>query len=268
MNTTAAGWDCHVHVFDGGQAPVPGHYAPPLRTLSTLEEAAAEIAVSRFVLVQPSVYGTDNRLLLEALRAGKGWHRGVVVVDASIDDRALRQMDDLGVRGVRFNLVSPVGNSQEALSHLAPRLRELRWHVQWYARTSQLAPVAAFHERHELIGVLDHLAGVTHSFAADSTAWEELRRIAGRGGWLKLSGWYRLDSIAPYADLHDTIRRAAALFDDRCVWGSDWPHTHFLETGSKQPTPSYGETWLPVPRALGEAFGDRVLRLHPQRLYA
>jgi len=263
----AAGWDCHVHVFDGVAVSQPAHYTPPLRSLPMLERAAAGAGVSRFVFVQPSVYGCDNRLLLDALRAGQGRHRGVVVVDESIDDGELQAMHELGVRGVRCNLVSPVGNSPAALARLAPRLRERGWHAQWYAQPAQLAEIAAFQERHRLVCVLDHLAGLRAAMAADAAAWAALRQLAGGGGWLKLSGWYRLDSTAPYADLDETIRRAAALFGERCVWGSDWPHTLFLEPGCKQPAPGYAQTWQPVPRALGDAGAEPVLCTQPQQLY-
>ena len=60
---------------------LPGHYQPPTRTLAMLDAASATLGVGHYVLVQPSVYGTDNSLLLDALSASAGRHRGVVVVD-------------------------------------------------------------------------------------------------------------------------------------------------------------------------------------------
>ena len=99
--------------------------------------------------------------------------------------------------------------------------------------------------------------------AGGKPVWTALRRVADGGGWLKLSGWYRLAATAPHAELDDTIRRAADVFGDRCVWGSDWPHTMFLERGVRDTSPGYAQTWLPVSRALGAARADRVLRSHP-----
>jgi predicted TIM-barrel fold metal-dependent hydrolase len=92
------------------------------------------------VLVQPSVYATDNSVMLSALRANPGLHRGVVVVDARVTDAELRDMHELGVRGVRFNMVSPVGNGAEMLDALAPRLRDIGWHVQWYVAPGTSLP--------------------------------------------------------------------------------------------------------------------------------
>ena len=232
-----------------------------------LSVAAAASEVGRFVLVQPSVYGTDNGVLLDALATQPGQHRGVVVIDESITDATLHTMNSLGVRGVRCNLVSPVGNSRVALARLAPRLAELGWHLQWYATPEQLPEIAAFQDRHRITCVLDHLGGVNPASAVQAGTWEGLRRVADGGGWIKLSGWYRLHCAAPYTELDDAIGRAAAVFDGRCVWGSDWPHTFFLEPGNTVSPPDYAQTLVPVQRALGAAPADQVLRVSPQLLY-
>jgi predicted TIM-barrel fold metal-dependent hydrolase len=56
------------------------------------------------------------------------------------------------------------------------------------------------------------------------------------------------------------------VFGERCVWGSNWPHTMLLEPGPSQPGPDYADTWHPVPRALGSAVAQRVLSEHPAQL--
>ena len=104
------GWDTHVHVFDAAAPVQAGHYQPAHQPLERIEAKAAKLGVGHLVLVQPSVYGTDNRLVLDALAREPGRHRAVVVVDTDIADSELHTMHALGVRGVRFNLVSPVGN--------------------------------------------------------------------------------------------------------------------------------------------------------------
>ena len=134
--------------------------------------------------------------------------------------------------------MSPVGNSHTVLAALAPRLAELGWHVQWYATPEQLPHIAALQARHRIVCVLDHLAG-----------------------------WYRLQASAPYAELDDAVRRAVRLFGERCVWGSDWAHTLFLEPGCSQPRPDYAQTLQPVQRALGAALADQAVCLSPSRLY-
>jgi predicted TIM-barrel fold metal-dependent hydrolase len=246
--SAAARWDCHVHVFEAGAPILPGHYAPVPAALDTIEQQAAAHGISRLVLVQPSVYGTDNSVMERALRSRRGRHRGVAVVAADVDDATLDRLHDAGVRGVRFNLVSPVGNDATQLLTLAPRLRERGWHVQWYARRSQLPHVADLRARSGLTFVLDHLAGLRADEDGDTQTWDALRQLADAGSWVKLSGWYRLGATPPYRTLLPLIAHVASLFHERMVWGSDWPHTALPPS-----TQSRFESLLqPVRDALGE----------------
>jgi predicted TIM-barrel fold metal-dependent hydrolase len=258
----AAGWDCHVHVFDASLASRSGHYRPVDRPLAQIEAVALAHGVGRLVLVQPSVYGTDNSLMLRALAAEPGRHRGVAVVDDDIPDAELDVMHLHGVRGVRFNLVSPVGERTtpaQRYAALAPRLRRRGWHVQWYAGAAELPSVAELHRDSGLTCVLDHLAGFGSRVAIDDPAWQAAEALAAQGAWLKLSGWYRLDAQAPYTVLVPNIHRLAGLFGARMVWGSDWPHTLFAPDAM----PSYGSTWQPVVEALGRDAAEALRRRRP-----
>ena len=262
MPAHAGGWDCHVHVF-AADAPVrEGHYRPVDRPLAQIEAVAAAHGVHHLVLVQPSVYGSDNSLLLQALRAEPGRHRGVVVVDDAVDDTELAAMHTCGVRGVRLNLVSPVGEQADVAARfaaLAPRLRALGWHLQWYTKPEHLPLVARLHRGSGVACVLDHLAGMGAQAAPDHPAWEALHALAAEQAWVKLSGWYRLGDAAPYRASIAPVRRLQALFGDRMVWGSDWPHTAF----APQATPSYASTWAPVEQALGDAAAAALRRRRP-----
>ena len=271
----APGWDCHVHVFDARAPVAPGHYKPVHRPLAAIEALAQVNGFGHLVLVQPSVYGTDNTVLLDALQVRPGRHRGVVVLDADVSSAALHHMHALGVRGVRFNLVSPVGNGrpgdvQQALAQrfhaLAPRLQALGWHVQWYAHPDTLPAIASLHAEGPvgLVAVLDHLAGLHAGLSPTHPAWQALARLAGLGAWVKLSGWYRLQAAAPYGALDDAICSVAALFEDRMVWGSDWPHTSFAPDA----LPDYATTWAPVARVLSAAKKKHAWGQAAAKLYA
>jgi predicted TIM-barrel fold metal-dependent hydrolase len=242
-----------VHVFDAA-APVPAgsHYRPAHRPLAHIEAQAAQLGIHHLVLVQPSVYGSDNSLLLRALATQPGRHRGVVVLGAATPDAELDAMHAAGVRGVRLNCVSPVGEAlglAQRFARLAPRLLARQWHLQWYVRPEQLAEVAALHAGpgpHPTC-VLDHLAGMHAGIGHDHPAWQALQALADQGAWVKLSGWYRLGAAEPYLALLPVMRRVAALFGERLVWGSDWPHTSF----APDRLPRYASTWEPVVAALG-----------------
>jgi predicted TIM-barrel fold metal-dependent hydrolase len=250
VNRPMEGWDCHVHVFDSNCQPKDGHYRPDHHPLAEVEGIAESHGVRHLVLVQPSVYGTDNSVLLGALALQPGRHRGVVVLNSSVSDAELDAMHAAGVRGARFNLVSPVGESttvEKRFDALAPRLKSRGWHLLWYVQTKQLPQVAALHAGSGLTCVFDHLAGVRADTAAVDPAWHALAELASAGAWVKLSGWYRLGAVEPYAALSNSLRRVAHQFGPRVVWGSDWPHTAF----SIDSMPRYSSTWQPVVDALG-----------------
>ena len=230
------GWDAHVHIFDGAVAAQPGHYQPAHHPIEHIEAEAAQLGVGHLVLVQPSVYGTNNRLILDALQASCGRHRAVVVVDETTTRTELQTMHTL---------------------------RELGWHIQWYAHPQHLAQIAQVHQQTQLPCVLDHLAGMHAALATADASWLALQQLAEEGAWVKLSGWYRLGEQAPYERLTDNIQRVAALAKDRLVWGSDWPHTAFEATAM----PAYRSVWTPVVDALGEARAQAALVAGAQ-LYA
>lgn len=262
IESAVEGWDCHVHVFDASAAVRVGHYRPVDRPLAQIEGVAQDHGVRHLVLVQPSVYGTDNTLMLNALALGPGRHRGVAVVADQVSNAELDAMDAAGVRGVRLNLVSPVGEAVEPAQRfaaLAPRLQRLGWHLQWYTNAEQLPRIAELHRTSDVTCVLDHLAGFGAHVADDHPAWRAAELLAARGAWLKLSGWYRLDAHAPYASLVPRMRRLADLFGDRMVWGSDWPHTLFTPDAM----PPYAQTWQPVVDALGHEAAVALRGRHP-----
>jgi predicted TIM-barrel fold metal-dependent hydrolase len=261
-----AGWDGHVHVFDAAAPVRPGHYLPGHWPLHEIEARARAQGVHHLVLVQPSVYGTDNTLMLKALQAAPGRHRGVVVVDAHISSRELDRMHAAGVRGVRFNLVSPAGHAGDVaadLQRLAPGLRERGWHVQWYVHAHHLPRLVAWQAPTGLRFVLDHLAGLGAEVGAAHAAWTAAQALADGGAWVKLSGWYRLGAAAPYAVLQANIRRVAAMFGPRMVWVSDWPHTSVHAADM----PGYADMLAPVHEALGPERTNALLHTTAAQLY-
>src|SRR5450631_3340786 len=100
--------DCHAHIC--GPAAVYPYgteriYTPPDATIESYRHLLAVLGVARAVLIQPSVYGTDNRAMLAALRAAGPGFRGVAAVEPAISAREVEALHQAGIRGVRLNLV-------------------------------------------------------------------------------------------------------------------------------------------------------------------
>src|SRR5919199_706932 len=104
--------DCHAHVFGPAArhpySPKRG-YTPPDASFEAYRHMHAVLGIARGVLTQPSVYGTDNRAMLDAVARDPGQLRAVAAVDADVTEDELRRLDEAGVRGVRVNLVDPGG---------------------------------------------------------------------------------------------------------------------------------------------------------------
>lgn len=219
--------DTHVHVFgphDRYPLDPRRNYTPHECSLAQYRDVMWAAGISRAVLVQPSVYGTDNSALLDALREGGGAFRGVVVPSRDITNSELKAMHALGVRGVRLNLINPQVVDLDATLALCRQVTDWGWHLQVFLKLSRGdgAVLRDLVARAPLPVVVDHMGGLTPS-TQDRTLHGLL---AGGRCWVKLSAPYRLSAEgAPYADLLDQMRSLAAANPEQMLWGSDWPHT-------------------------------------------
>src|SRR5215510_5830244 len=122
--------DTHVHVFEPGYPLSPGRgYNPPDSTLADLKHLHATLGVERVVFTQPSVYGTDNSAIVDAMaalnRETPDRARCVVALDMNVSEDELAALDAAGGRGVRLNTDNKGGMPLRlaALPALAARIR-------------------------------------------------------------------------------------------------------------------------------------------------
>lgn len=246
------------------------HYTPGPAPLAALRAHLAALGLERVVLVQPSVYGTDNRCLLDALAALDGGGRAIAVLEEGVDAAALRELHARGVRGVRINLESAGLRDRAGVSGLlrgwSARVADLGWHVQLYAAQSVVLALADDLVRLPSPVVLDHFA-----MACDPAAGAALGDLLRSGRvHLKLSAPYRLDDPASAGAW---VRRWAEMVPEALLWGSDWPHTarasgraaHEVSAYRAVPVDALREQlarWLPT-----AGLRQRVLAQNPARLY-
>ena len=67
-------------------------YTPPDCLLPDYAQMISTLGVDKAVLVQPSINGTDNTVMLKAMAETTMPIRGVAVVDGSISDSELKEM--------------------------------------------------------------------------------------------------------------------------------------------------------------------------------
>jgi predicted TIM-barrel fold metal-dependent hydrolase len=274
--------DSHIHVVGPPERypQVPERtYLAEVAPLGEIERIAAARDVGRFVIVQPSFYGTDNTLLLESLDALKGRGRGVAVIEpGGVSNRELLDFATRGVRGLRVNLYSALGDTRPLPARFAAQekyARPLEWHIEL------IAPLRQIVQEHALIAgarvpvVIDHY-GLYSGFVphrGEGRILLDLIRLPHV--WIKLSAPYR-SSYDPLATRADPIWLAEILkaASDRCVWGSDWPHTPPQEkhAGPDLVAPNrplrYESVFDEFHAAVGSSeLAERILTDNPARLY-
>jgi len=137
----------------------------------------------------------------------------------------------LGICGLRLNFYTRnVADAHRQLERsLAETLDVLPrhgWHVEIIARAETLAAAADVIAKAEVPIVIDHY-GLPENEAPAGPAGRALLNLAALPHmWIKLSAPYRCspDDLAtsPPSEWLKALVQAAP---DRCVWGSDWPHT-------------------------------------------
>lgn len=256
--------DCHMHIFDTRLPFAPG---PVLtHTDASVEDyhlLQSRLRLERNVIVQPSSYGRDHRVLLRSLRAGKGLAKGVAVIDPSATPEELKVLRAHGVVGVRFNLVQAGATDESMLEHVARLVQPLGWHVQLHLAPADLIRLADRLMALPVPIVLDHFARLhVDASLADEVEATVTRMLRSTRVWLKLSAPYIASPrSSAYEDLDGFVRRLAASHLDRLLWGTDWPHV----TEADKPDDAVLMNLLP--RWLSEDEILQALVRNPETLY-
>jgi predicted TIM-barrel fold metal-dependent hydrolase len=224
--------DCHVHVF-GRPSRYPfaagRAYTPPEASFRSYQAVMRGLGLTRAVLVQPSVYGTDNRAMLDAMRHGGPAVRGVAVIGAPDDcgEDDLAALDAAGVRGVRMNTLFPGAEGAGDLDELAARIAPFGWHLQVLIDVAESAGLVKRLGSLPVATVIDHLGHMPAAVGHDHPGFQDLLALLREGrSWVKLSAPYRLSARSgpPYDDVRPFAEAVLEAAPDRVVWGSDWPH--------------------------------------------
>ena len=179
--------------------------------------------------MQASCHGTDNSAMLDALRAGGDDYRGVAVIAEDVTERALGEMHDAGVRGVRFNFVKRLGGGRPlgVYRTILDAIEPLGWHVVVYFDAEDLAELTPFLRGIGVPVVIDHMGRVPVEHGVASEPFRLLRELLTRDGkfWVKISCPERLSRTGPpWADVDPVARELLETAPDRVLWGTDWPH--------------------------------------------
>src|SRR6267378_5266144 len=198
------GCDAHFHVFGAaGRYPYGAdlRYAPPFAPLEDFLALSKKVGLDRFVFVQPSAYGRDNRCMLDAMReVGAQKCRGIADIDENAPDAELERLHKAGVRGVRINVppVKPYEAGFAAtllprIERLAGRCAEIGWQLDFLTPgwlTAELMPTLA---ELKLDFTIAHFGMFLAKESVQQAGFRQLLDLIRLGRcYVKLTGVYRM----------------------------------------------------------------------------
>lgn len=230
QNVLSQSCDTHVHIFDPDRFPYAKDraYTPGKASVANLQAIHKKLGIKRVVVVQPSIYGTDNACLLDAIESfGLDRARGIAVVDlAAISEKELQRLHAGGVRGVRLNLnVNGYGLEQvKQQIKASKRIKAIHgWHLQVHANLDLHVSVLDDYVSLGVPVVLDHYAGgMVPDPESEIHFLRLLDAMRAHPIYVKLSAPYRIWSGCSSDGLARSLYKASP---DKILWASDWPHT-------------------------------------------
>ena len=265
-------WDTHVHIFGPPERYAhveKPHYTLPDGTLAQYRSLMPRLGIQRFVIVQPSYYGTDNSCLLDTLVEVGDRARGVVMIEPDMTEAELAGFHRRGVRAVRLDLFKrarePLAAIKSYITQMAARVGPLGWHLQFYAPGHVVRDLIHFFATLQIDFVIDHMGYMLEEDGLRSEDFSALLDLLQGGHcYLKLSGAYRIAKLRGYEYVEPVARAIVERAPDRAVWGSDWPHISYSDRDTGELL-SLLERWAPSQSARRQILVENPNRLFGER---
>lgn len=262
-------WDCQTHVFgDFRKYPVKAgaKYPPPPACIEHMRAMHKTLGIARGLLVQASPHGTDHSLLLDLLAQEKRYV-GAAIIDDTTSERELQKLHDGGFRSARFNFAKFLGISPSPATfrRSIARISDMGWVAKIHAVADEYLEIADLLRPLKLPVVIDHMG---HFYFRDGMNQPVipllLELLKKENFWIMLSNADRRSALgAPYDDSLPFARMFIEAAPDRCIWGTDWPHTHY--TGAMPNDADLLELFYRF--APDAATQKRILVTNPERLW-
>lgn len=257
--------DCHAHIMVRNATLVAGRHSEPKQDISAEDFLAVleRHGMSHGVLTQPSFYGTDNSLLLDALKRHPARLRGTAIVAPDITDAELDALRQAGVRGLRLNWLrrdSLPDPADAAHQRLFGRAREHGLHIELYIEGRKLAGVLPAIRRGGAAVVVDHFGSPEPDSGVAGEGFQEvLKSVCAGDTWVKLSAPYRLGGVPADPYVRALLEAGGP---QQLLWGSDWPWVSYEDSQRYEQCLADFERWVPDP-----AQRDVIWRDTPSRIF-
>lgn len=220
------GVDCHAHVMKLDAPLIPGRHSQPARDVDVSEFLSLldQHGLTHGVLTQPSFYGTDNSILLEALASNRQRLRGTAIVNETISQTELDKLRNENIVGLRLNWLQKADRpdtSSVDFQRFLCRVADADLHIEIYLEGALLAAVLPNLRRSGARVVVDHFGSPNPEQRLECAGFQAvLDGVEAKQVWVKLSAPYRLGGVDPKLYVDALLSRGGP---EQLLWASDWP---------------------------------------------
>lgn len=243
-------FDTHLHIIDSRFPLVPNEgYLPEEFTCVDYLERMKSYDLVGGAIVSGSFQAFDQTYLVDALKRLGPTFVGVTQVPATVSDGELMELNDAGVRAVRFNLKRGGSADVRYLGSMARRVHELAgWHVELYVDSRELTGLYDTLAALPAVSI-DHLGLAREGFGT-------LLKLVERGVRVKATGFGRVDF-----DVRTALQELYAANPEALMFGTDLPST-------RAPRPYDDGDFDLVIEALGDEGARKVFHDNAAAFYA
>jgi predicted TIM-barrel fold metal-dependent hydrolase len=234
-------FDCHFHIIDKNFPVVPNQgFMPDAFTSKDYLERVKAVELCGGAVVSGSFQAFDQTYLFHALKVLGPTFVGVTQVPQAVSDKELQDLNNAGVRAVRFNVKRGGSEDIRHLENFARRVNALvGWHTELYVDSTELADL--FETLVALPAVsIDHLG-------LSKAGFPTLLKLAEKGVRVKATGFGRVDF-----DVGPSLAELYAANPKALMFGTDLPST-------RAPRPYLDSDYTLVLETLGEEKAANVL---------
>ena len=207
-------FDAHFHIIDF-DFPIKENqgYMPPSYVVEDYQTEVKDLNVRGGAIVSGSFQGFDQGYLLKALEQLGPTYCGVTQVPSTITDEEIIELNNKGVKALRFNIKRGGSEDISKLDYFARRVYDLvGWHSELYIDSKNLPEMVSTIEKLPAISI-DHLGlseeGLPH-----------VLKLVDQGVRVKATGFGRVE-----LHVKNALQQIYDMNPDALMFGTDLPST-------------------------------------------
>ncbi|MBO0996001.1 amidohydrolase family protein [Bacillus sp. SD088] len=207
-------FDAHFHIIDFDFPIIENQgYLPPSYVVKDYQQETADLNVLGGAIVSGSFQGFDQDYLLKTLKQMGPTFCGVTQLPFTATDEEIINLNENGVKALRFNIKRGGSEDLSKLDYFARRVYDLvGWHSELYIDAKELPEIASTIEKLPAISI-DHLGlsekGLPH-----------LLKLVDKGVRVKATGFGRVE-----LNIENALKSIIDITPDALMFGTDLPST-------------------------------------------